>query len=30
MTNERKADKGEDATADGRHDHAAHIAADRT
>lgn len=29
MANERKADKGEDATADGRHDHAAHITADR-
>lgn len=29
MANERKADKGKDATADGRHDHATHIAADR-
>ena len=29
MANERKADKGEDATADGRHDHATHITADR-
>lgn len=29
MPDDRKADKGEDATADGRHDHAAHITADR-
>ena len=29
MANERKADKGKDATADRRHDHTAHIAADR-
>ena len=29
MPDDRKADKGKDATADGRHDHATHVTADR-
>lgn len=28
MPNDRKADKGKDTTADGRHDHATHVTAD--